>query len=67
MKLAMTSVLALSMMVASAFGAAKQDAPKTTTTPDTKVTTPKVKKHKKAVKSTSAAVTPVVKPVVASK
>ncbi len=57
MKLAMTSVLALSMMVASAFGAAKQDTT-TKTMPDTKATTSKVKKHKKNVKSTSAAVKP---------
>ena len=61
MKLAMTSVLALSMMVASAFAAANQDAPKPATA-DAKVTTPKVKKHKKAVKSTSAVATPVAKP-----
>ena len=57
----MTSVLALSMMVASAFAAPMQDAPKPATT-DTKVTTSKVKKHKKAVKSTSAVATPVAKP-----
>ena len=66
MKTTMTAVLALSMMVASAFGAAKQDAT-TKTAPDTKMTTPKVKKSKKNVKSTSAVVKSAAKPVVASK
>ena len=45
--------IALSMMLGSAFAAAKQDTTKSTT--DTKSTTSKVKKHKKAVKSTTPA------------
>jgi hypothetical protein len=52
MKTTMTAVLALSMMLGSAFAAAKQDTTKATT--DTKSTTTKVKKHKKAVKATTA-------------
>lgn len=56
MKYAMTSVLALSMMLGSAFAAGKQDTTKSAT--DTKSTTSKVKKHKKAVKSTAPALAP---------
>jgi uncharacterized protein YxeA len=56
MKTTMTAVLALSMMVASAFAAANQDTTKAT--PGTKSTTSKVKKHKKNVKSTTAVAKP---------
>ena len=63
MKTTMTAVLALSLMVASAFGAAKQDPTKSTT--DTTKSTTKTKKHKKA--STSASVKPAVPAPVASK
>jgi hypothetical protein len=67
MKTVSAAVFALSLMLGSAFAAAKQDAPKVTDTKSTvKSTTHKVKKSKKNVKSTSAAVKPVAKPVAKS-
>ncbi len=64
MKTTMTAVLALSMMIGAAFGAAKQDPMKSTT--NTKSTT-SVKKHKKAAKTTSVSVKPAAAATVASK
>jgi hypothetical protein len=76
MKLTTTAVFALSLMVASAFGAAKQETT-TQTTPHAKVSTskvttskvtaPKVKKHKKIVKSTTSAMKPAAAVPVAAK